>query len=69
MSTTLSPTSFVVLAYPSLNAAEMGIVVFGPFESFNEACDFAEVQLGDKEWSVREVLEPTAVSTFKEFLA
>lgn len=62
-------TSFVVLAYPSLAAAEMGIVVFGPFESFNEACDFAEVQLGDKEWSVRKVHQPITVSTFKEFLS
>lgn len=62
-------TSFVVLGYPPLAAAEMGIVVFGPFESFNEACDFAEVQLGDKEWSVRKVYQPTAVSSFKEFLS
>ena len=69
MSTTHPTASFIVLGYPSLVAAEMGIVTFGPFESFNEACDFAEVQLRDKEWSVNQVFAPTAVSTFKEFLS
>ena len=64
----MNTTSYVVLGYPSLVSADMGIVVFGPFESFTDACDFAEVQLGDKEWSVRQMHEPTAVSTFKEFL-
>lgn len=62
-------TSFVVLGYPTIMAAEMGIVVFGPFKTFNEACDFAEVQLGDKEWSVQEVHRPTTVSSFKEFIS
>jgi len=62
-------TSFVVLAYPSLAAAEMGIVVFGPFKTFNEAYDFAEAQLTDNAWTVRKVYQPTAVSSFKEFLS